>query len=142
MEPEREFLISRALAVFNRKYRKNIKVEECDIWSISTDIHSDRAYEIITPNASEFFRIRFFFKFSNYDRSGDVRLEVAQPYGHATLGDEVYVIRSEVDNNLLGVNGYQFEWIASSILPQGVIVTEDRIPIMTENGRFTVLEGY
>lgn len=140
--PEREFLIKRALNVFNRKYGRDVKVEDCDIYSIPIDIHSDRAYEIITPEASEFFRIRFYFKFGNMDREGNVRLEVSMPFGQGELGDEVYIVRSEIDKYWHSVNMYRFDHIVSKHVPMGVITTEAGEPILTEQGLFIVAEGY
>lgn len=139
---ESEFLITRALAVYNAKYRGNVKVKDCAICSIPAGTQADRGYEITTPQGSKYFRIRYYFKFGNLDREGVVRLEVAPPYMPGVLGDEVYVIRSIMDNYWRVEEGYPFLPINPWNLPAGIIITERGSPIITEQGAFMVVEGY
>lgn len=142
MLTESEFLITRALAVYNTVYNGNIKVDECFICSIPPGSQADRGYEITTPEGSRYFRIRYYFKFGQMDREGVVRMEVAPPYMPGVLGDEVYAIRSIMDTYWRHEGGYPFEPINPWELPAGLIVTEKGSPIITENGHFMVVEGY
>lgn len=143
MEPtENEFLISRALAIFNEQYQRDIKAEDCEITSIPHDPHSDRGYEITTPAKDRFFRIHFYIKFTNNDRSAPVRLEVTPPYITGMLGDEVYVIRSGVDDWYRHSGLYKFSPIIPLDVPTGTIITEHGIPIMAEDKTtFLVVEA-
>lgn len=136
---ENEFLISRALNVFNAQYRRNIKVEHCAIVSMEPDVQSDRAYEITTPNHSEFFRIRLYLKFGRLDLDSVAVLEVTMPYLEGELGDEVYVIMSQLSAYWRTV--YKFDDTPGGTAPNGAIVTEDDIPIVTEYGRFIIKEA-
>lgn len=137
---EKEFLISRALGVFNPQYGRNIKVEDCEIISISPDPMSDRGYEITTPDEkdSEFFRIRLYVKFDRMDRSIPARLDVSMPYINGALGDEVYVILTYVSE--MWREEYRFDPLDPNELPFGVILQEDGAPILQENGKFTLVE--
>lgn len=137
---ENDFLISRALTVYNAQYSSNIKVEDCLIISIPAGKQADRGYEITTPELSKFFRIRYFVKFSQMDREGWCRLEVAPPYDPGVLGDEVYVIRSQMDRYWHSV--YPFNPINPYGWPVGIIITEKGNPIITEDGLFIVDEEY
>lgn len=139
---ESEFLISRALAVYRARYGGNIKTSDCYIMSIPPGQHADRGYEITTPGGSAYFRIRYYFNFGNMDREGWIRLEVCPPYTPGALGDEVYVIRSIMDTYWGRERGYQFKPIDPIQLPDGVIVTEEGDPIISEEGQFLVMEGY
>lgn len=136
---EKEFLISRALNVFNSQYGRNILVEHCEIFSIPTNVQSDRAYEITTPNFSEFFRIRLYVKFDRMDKDIPAPLEVTMPYIDGKLGDEVYVVLCYVADYWRN-QGYKFDPIVVTELPWGVIIQEDEKPITTEAGRFMVVE--
>lgn len=136
---ENEFLITRALNVFNAQYGRDIKVADCHIFTIEVDGQSDRAYEITTPTKSDYLRIRLFITFSNSDRDSEARLEVTMPYLPGQLGDEVYVIRSDVDEYWKG--DYRFDPIIPMVIPNGCIVTENNIPILTEDGRFIIVEN-
>lgn len=138
---ESEFLITRALAVYKNRYGGNIKVEDCIIASIPPGEQADRGYEITTPNGSRYFRIRYYFVFGNQDQEGWGRLEVAPPYTPGALGDEVYVIRGVVDRHWVH-EGYPFNPINPWGLPLGVIITEEGHPIISEDGKFLVVEGY
>lgn len=138
---ENEFLISRALGIFNEQYHRDIKVEDCDIFSIEPDPHSDRGYEITTPLKSEFFRIRFYIKFTDNDRSMPVLLEVTPPYITGKLGDEVYVIHSGVDIWYRASGTYKFNPLTPGEIPAGTIVTERGLPIVSEDGAYLVVEA-
>lgn len=139
---ESEFLITRALNIYNDQYQRAIKVSDCKIVSIFNDPHSDRGYEITTPEQSPYFRIRFFVKFTDNDRAIPIRIEVSQPYIDRALGDEVYAIHAGIDNWYRTSGTYKFAPIAQDELPFGVIITEDGIPIVTELGEFMVIEQY
>ena len=135
---EKEFLISRALGVFNTQYGRNIQVKDCDIFSIPNDPQSDRGYEITTPRASDFFRIHLYVRLSLRDAAIPARLEVNMPYNVGELGDEVFVIRTEVASSWRD-EGYRFDPIILEV-PFGAIIQEDGAPIVTEAGRFCVME--
>lgn len=139
---ENEFLITRALNVYNDQFQRKIKVSDCAIASIPPDPHSDRGYEITTPDQSQFFRIRFYVKLADNDRSIPVRLEVKAPFVDRALGDEVYVIHAGIDNWYRTSGTYKFNPIVPEGLPFGVMVTEDGIPMITEDGAFLVIELY
>lgn len=136
---ETEFLISRALNVFNTQYGRDIKVKDCEIISIPNDPQSNRAYEITTPGFSDFFRIHLYMRFDLRDTDIPARLEVTMPYMHGQLGDEVFVIRINVATSWRD-EGYRFDPITPGNLPFGVIVQEDGKPIVTEAGRYMVME--
>lgn len=142
MMTESEFLISRALAVFNSQYSRNIKVQDCDIVSILPDPQSARGYEITTPRGSEFFRIRYYFKWDTVDKNMPARLEVTMPYKDGELGDEVYVIHSLMDVYWEAEGGYKFDPIKPDNGLIGLIVSEFGIPIITEDGVFWIQEQY
>lgn len=136
---ESEFLISRALRVYNQKYGRDIKVEDCHITSISPNVTADRAYEITTPEKSEYFRIRYYIRFGDRDSDGWARLEVAPPYHKGILGDEVYAIRSTVDEYWR--SQYHFNPLNPEGWPLGSILTEHGTPILSEEGAFMVVES-
>lgn len=142
MMTESEFLISRALAVFNSQYSRDIKVQDCDIISILPDPQSARGYEITTPRGSEFFRIRYYFKWDTVDKSMPARLEVTMPYKDGELGDEVYVIHSLMDVYWESEGGYKFDPIKPDDGIIGLIVSEFGVPIITEDGVFLIQERY
>lgn len=135
---EKEFLISRALGVFNPQYGRNIKVEDCEIISIAPDHQSDRGYEITTPDKTEFFRIRLYVKFDRIDRSIPARLDVSMPYVQGALGDEVYVILTYVAD--MWREEYKFDPLDPNVWPFGTILQEDGSPIMTEAQKYLVVE--
>ncbi len=139
---ESEFLIQRALFVFNLTYGTDINVDACDIYSIKNDPHSDRAYEIITPRYSEFFRIRYYFTWGEYDTSTKPILEVTMPYINGRLGDEVYVIHSVMAYSWGEADGYKFDPIEPGETIDGSIITEDGLQITTETGVYIVLEDH
>lgn len=139
---ESEFLITRALTVYNAQYGGHVKVEDCAIVSIPPGEQADRGYEITTPEGSRYFRIRYYFTFGNMDREGWARLEVAPPYTPGALGDEVYVIRSIMDSYWNREGGYPFTPINPWGIPLGCIITEKGHPIISEDGKFLVIEGY
>lgn len=138
---ENEFLISRALSIYNEQYHRDIKVVDCEITSIPHDPHSDRGYEISTPSKDPYFRIHFYIKFTNNDRSAPVRLEVTPPYVIGALGDEVYVVRSGVDEWYRLSGMYKFAPITPLDVPEGTFITERGIPFITEQGSFLVVEA-
>lgn len=142
MMTESEFLISRALAVFNTQYKRDIKVQDCDIISIKPDPQSARGYEITTPRGSEFFRIRYYFKWDTVDKGMPARLEVTMPYKDGELGDEVYVIHSLMDVYWEAEGGYKFDDIGPNLELPGLIISEFGVPIVTESGLFWIQEKY
>lgn len=136
---EQEFLISRALGVFNPQYGRNIKVENCEIKTIPADPQSDRGYEITTPHESTFFRIRFYVRFADMDRTIPARLEVTMPYVNGALGDEVYVIHSAIAN-FWRTEGYKFDPIVPRGVPFGAIIAQNEDLITTEDGKVLIME--
>lgn len=137
---EREFLLTRALAVFNRTYNADVKVEQCDIYSISNDPHSDLAYQITTPGSSEFFRIRYYLTWSDHDSDANPYLGVSMPYRLGELGDEIYVIHSLLARSWMNQEGYVFDTLTPGDDIDGVILTESGLNIVTEIGVYIVLE--
>lgn len=135
---EVEFLISRALRVYNDQYGRDIKLEDCHISSIAPNVNSDKAYEITTPEKSIYFRIRYYIKFGERDHDGWVRLELTPQYHKGILGDEVYAIRGTVDE--YWKSQYLFNPINPEGWPDGCILTEHGAPVITEDGIFTVSE--
>lgn len=138
---ENEFLISRALSIYNEQYHRDIKVADCEITSIPHDPHSDRGYEITTPTKDQFFRIHFYVKFTNNDRSAPVRLEVTPPYVVGALGDEVFVVRSGIDEWYRSSGMYRFTPIVPMDVPPGTFITERGIPLVTEYEAFLISEA-
>lgn len=135
---EDEFLISRALRVYNDQYGRDISMDDCYITSIAPNVNSDKAYEITTPDKSPYFRIRYYIKFGERDHDGWARLEVTPQYLKGVLGDEVYAIRGTVDSYWR--SQYLFNPINQEGWPPGCILTEYGAPILSEDGLFMVAE--
>lgn len=138
---EKQFLIWRALQTFNNAYGTKIKIEDCSIVSINPGLHSDRGYEITTPNGSEYLIIHYYFSFTRGDRSIPPRLEVKPPYIDGQLGDEVFVIYEGMDIWYRESGTYKFDWIIDNTIPRNIIMTESNFPILTEDGFYLLLEN-
>lgn len=140
MLTEKQFLIKRAVTVFNIQFNQKIDPDKCEIVSIAPDAVSHRGYEITSPDTSGTFRLRYYFRFGDADFYGRYILENAQSYRQGTLGDEVYVLHGTMAESWKWTAGYKFDPIVRPNVPFGSIVTEDDIPIVSEGGIFLVVE--
>lgn len=137
---EKQYLIQRALDVFNRQSGTNIQPDSCQIFSINNDIHSLRGYVITTPLGSTTLRIHMYVALSDEDMKRVSRLEVAMPYRNNELGDEVWVIHIAVDRWYRDNNVYRFDLILPNEVPNNAFVAEYGFAFQTEDGAYLVAE--
>lgn len=137
---EKQYLIQRALDVFNRQYGAQIQPETCEIVSINNDIHSNRGYAITTPNGSQTLRIHLYVVLAGEDQKHISRLEVAMPYRDNALGDEIWVIHIAVDRWYRDSNTYRFDIILANEVPENAFVAEYGFAFQTEDGAYITTE--
>ena len=137
---ERDFLIGLALNQFNAQFSRNFLVAECDIASIVPNSFSDRGYEVVTNRLDDKTRMRIYVTFGTDFFSSPYRLENSGPAIYEGLGDEVYVADISIPKTYLENGIYRFRWINLDYTRMPVLLTEDGIPLLSEDGEYLLAE--
>lgn len=143
MLTEKEFLLTLALSKYNAQYGLDIKIEDCDIFSIPVRYNANVSYEIYTVNRTDFIRLHIHLLIENSDLLYDYRIE-SDPYtnrsGEGNLTDEVYVAMGMVDIYYVNIGRYQFKPITEAYDNSNTLLMEDGYELLFESGEQIVLE--
>lgn len=143
MLTEKEFLLKMALDKYNAQYGLDIKITDCDIFSIPVRYNANVSYEIYTVNRTDFLRLHIHLLIQNTDVLYDYRIE-SDPYtnrsGENNLTDEVYVAMGVVDIYYVNTGRYQFKPIAEAYDNSNTLLMEDGYELLLESGEQIVLE--
>lgn len=137
---EKEFLISLALSQFNAQYKRDFKVDECDIVSIANRPYTDRGYEITTNRFDDKVVLHMYVTFGSSIVLSPYRLEVQSPYQIGDIADERYVTYVGVDRYYIEQGVYKFKLMLPNYSALPIIILENGSALLMESGIYIQLE--
>jgi hypothetical protein len=143
MLTEKEFLLTLALTKFNEQYNMDLKVSECDIFSIPVRFNAHVSYEIYTSTREDYVRLHIHLLIEGTDGLQDYRLELDPYYLGNGLGnnfDELYVAMGNVEQYYVDQGIYSFLPIVEDSSNSNTLLLEDGNELLLESGEQIVLE--
>lgn len=138
---EAEFLIKKALDVFNPQFGKDFTVDECLISTYPTRQRYDRSYQIETVREDDFVRMHLHLNFSDRDHLSEFTMELDTEILVDQSGDELFVAYGTIDRYWLEQKKYKFTQIVNNTSVLGVLLMEEGPPIVLEDGTYIIPEG-
>ena len=138
---EAEFLIKKALDVFNPQYGRDFIVSECRVSTYPTRRRYDRSYQIETIREDDFVRMHLHLNFSDRDSLSAFDLELDTDLLVGENGDELFVAYGTIDRFWIEEKKYKFAQMVNNISVLGVLLLEEGPPIVLEDGSYIIPEG-
>lgn len=141
---EKEFLMALALSTFNSQFNRAMKVDDCDIKTITPAYGFKYGYEINTVRLDDFLRMRIYLNVGDTDALGNYTLNMDEGItdGKGTLIDEVWVANGTVDR--FWIDSYQYRFVTTLYIDDAriaILLTEDNQALLTESGEYILLEN-
>lgn len=137
------YLIQLAINRFNLQYRKSLRIRDFDAFVIPARKGTQVGYEIYSKKFSDYFRIRLYCQVGNCTDITPIALE--EDVGNVAInGDEIYVAYVTLDGSFLFIDNnevrQQFTDFTFDPTLLKIILMEDDLPVMTEEGFYIMQE--
>lgn len=140
----KDYLINLALTRFNTQYKLNLPVSYFDAITIKKNTQALVSYELYSTRSDDNMRIRLHCTLGNESRvinEFSISDDASELSG---LEDDVYVADATLDHTFLMINNNEirrmFDKLDIDPTRYGAVITEDGIPIVSEDDMFILLE--
>ena len=138
---EVDYLVRTAVDRFNLQYGERLAYDQMRIFSIPPEANSDLGYELFTIRQDDYVRLRLFILLGQVCDT-PYRLETDDTFIYEGLGDEVFCTIHGIDAVTMAAEGFKFPWLTlEDQIPFSALATEDFIPLITEDGRYLMIDG-